>query len=386
MRLADLADIEVGYAFPSAEFVGNGDGPRLVRGDNIGHGTLRWKESTTWRWPDVFPDTRYQLASGDLVLGMDRPWIGSGIKFAVVQDVDLPALLVQRVARLRARPLVPQAALRYLVMDPTYASYVQSVQTGTAIPHVSASQIGDYPVPDGVLERAGAIAEVLGALDGRISTNERIMATCDQLAASLVRKATLGADGRPLGEVASITMGSSPMGESLNEDGIGIPFFQGVRDFGLRAPSRRVYTVAPTRMAQESEILLSVRAPVGRVNRAREICCIGRGLASIDAHGRYGSALLHVLRQVPDAWEPFESGGTVFGSIGRKDLETIQVPWPCEQELDPIIPVIDAAETRLEAAERESALLSTLRDTLLPALMSGRLSVRDAEAAVSESV
>ena len=84
-------------------------------------------------------------------------------------------------------------------------------------------------------------------------------------------------------DIANITMGQSPDGSSYNEDGKGIIFYQGSTDFGIRFPSVRMYTTAPTRFAKQGDILMSVRAPVGTVNIANTNCCIGRGLSAINA-------------------------------------------------------------------------------------------------------
>lgn len=64
-------------------------------------------------------------------------------------------------------------------------------------------------------------------------------------------------------DIANITMGQSPAGESYNDAGDGLIFYQGRTDFGLRFPTPRMYTTAPTRFVQKGDILLSVRAPVG---------------------------------------------------------------------------------------------------------------------------
>lgn len=84
-------------------------------------------------------------------------------------------------------------------------------------------------------------------------------------------------------DIANITMGQSPAGESYNEMGEGTIFYQGRTDFGLRFPTPRMYTTAPTRFAKKGDILLSVRAPVGDLNIAMENCCIGRGLAALNS-------------------------------------------------------------------------------------------------------
>ena len=80
-----------------------------------------------------------------------------------------------------------------------------------------------------------------------------------------------------LKEVCKINMGQSPDSSSYNENGEGIPFFQGNADFGERYPVTRVWCNAPTKIAQSEDILISVRAPIGALNYAKEKCCIGRG-------------------------------------------------------------------------------------------------------------
>ena len=86
----------------------------------------------------------------------------------------------------------------------------------------------------------------------------------------------------PLSNIATITMGQSPAGNTLNEQD-GVIFYQGRTDFGFRYPTVRLFTTDPKRMAKAGDILLSVRAPVGDVNIASEDCCIGRGIASISS-------------------------------------------------------------------------------------------------------
>lgn len=86
-----------------------------------------------------------------------------------------------------------------------------------------------------------------------------------------------------LGDVANFNMGQSPSSESYNDEGQGMPFFQGKTDFGLVYPTVRMYCTDPKRIAKKDDILISVRvrAPVGAVNIATETCCIGRGVAAI---------------------------------------------------------------------------------------------------------
>ena len=96
-RLDEIAELQVGFAFKSAGFSGGDQDVRLLRGDNIGQGVLRWENAVRWSADDAV-DERYAMQAGDLVIAMDRPWIGAGLKFASVTERDLPAWLVQQFA------------------------------------------------------------------------------------------------------------------------------------------------------------------------------------------------------------------------------------------------------------------------------------------------
>jgi type I restriction enzyme S subunit len=228
-----------------------------------------------------------------------------------------------------------------------------------------------------------AIADVLGALDHEIEANDKIIRTCSDLAGMQFRVA---AEGRTsLATVASVTMGQSPPGSSYNELGDGSPFYQGTRDFGFRHPRRRVWCNAPTRFADATDSLVSVRAPVGRVNTASEHCAIGRGLAA--AHSPFPSVLYQALTAEPWVWSPFESEGTVFGSIDKAQLAAIRLPWPSTAEqvvqLEGALAQLDRL---VDATYRENSLLAALRDALLPKLLSGELRVHEAESLAEEAV
>lgn len=382
--LADIADLQSGFAFASARFTADPRrGPRLLRGDNIGQGVLRWEGAKYW--PDSFNDSRYWLESGDVVVAMDRPWIEAGLKFATVRESDLPALLVQRVARLRAKPGNDQRYLHYVVASRPFTHHILGIQTGTAVPHVSGAQIIGFPLAAHRLREQCAIADVLGALDDKIAANAKLVESANDLAAALTRSALTDIKQK-LSDVAALTMGSSPPGSSYNEAGEGTVFYQGVRDFGVRFPSNRVWTTEPVRMAAPADTLVSVRAPVGRTNLASEVTCIGRGLAAVRSTTGHPMTLFHLLRDTPDIWAPYEAEGTVFGSINKQQLAGLLVGSVDPVEADALETQLGGLEARIASALAESDRLAETRDALLPPLMSGKLRVKDAERVVERVV
>ncbi|MDY2629385.1 MAG: restriction endonuclease subunit S, partial [Lachnospiraceae bacterium] len=130
-----------------------------------------------------------------------------------------------------------------------------------------------------------------------------------------------------LKEVCSINMGQSPDSESYNDIGEGIPFFQGNADFGERYPITRKWCSAPTKLAAPGDILISVRAPIGAMNYAKEKCCIGRGLAALTPdETKVSPEFVFWLLKGKHAELNSKGTGSTFKAIGRKVLEETLIP------------------------------------------------------------
>lgn len=130
-----------------------------------------------------------------------------------------------------------------------------------------------------------------------------------------------------LKEICSINMGQSPDSDSYNENGEGVPFFQGNADFGERYPVTRKWCTAPTKMAEPEDILISVRAPIGAMNYAKEECCIGRGLAALTPDKtKVSPEFIFWLLKGKNEELNSKGTGSTFKAIGRKVLEETLVP------------------------------------------------------------
>jgi type I restriction enzyme S subunit len=178
-----------------------------------------------------------------------------------------------------------------------------------------------------------------------------------------------------VGDEFDIIMGQSPPGDTYNEIENGVPFFQGRTDFTYRFPKRRIYCSNPSRMARKFDTLLSVRAPVGDINIASEACCIGRGLAAI----RHKNKKLHysythlLFSFIKDSFDVHDQSGTVFGSISKNELYALKCPSMSNADLfNEKVAIIQDKIT--ENCWQVNSLIS-LRDTLLPKLMSGQVRV-----------
>ena len=239
------------------------------------------------------------------------------------------------------------------------------------------------------------IASILSSLDRKIELNNKINADLEEMAQAIFKNWFVDfepfKDGKfvdselgmipegwkvgTLGDIAEITMGQSPAGNSLNENREGMIFYQGSSDFGFRFPSIRVFTTEPKRLAVANSVLFSVRAPVGDINVAKEECCIGRGVASIKSKYGHDSYLFYTMKSLHKLFDSFDGEGTVFGSINKKTLSTIQILLPSDGIVEQFNNIASSFDDRIRSLSDESSRLSLLRDTLLPRLMSGELEV-----------
>ena len=144
IRFGRLITLTTGFPFKSEGFTQSEEDVRLLRGVNIAPGRLRWEEVVRWSAADTDNFAEYQLEQGDIVLGMDRPIIQDGIRVAVVEQSDVPSLLLQRVARIRPGEELKRDFTLLLLRGKSFSDYLAPIFTGISVPHLSPEQIGGF--------------------------------------------------------------------------------------------------------------------------------------------------------------------------------------------------------------------------------------------------
>lgn len=77
--LGTEAELLSGFPFRSSEYTDDPRDVRLLRGDNIVQGNIRWANAKRWSLEDAPNFEQYELRRDDVVLAMDRPWIDAGL-------------------------------------------------------------------------------------------------------------------------------------------------------------------------------------------------------------------------------------------------------------------------------------------------------------------
>jgi type I restriction enzyme, S subunit len=381
VRLGDIAaDEKSAISKPYGSAILRDDyrdaGVPVVRGVNLARGRFYDDEFVfiSEDLADHMPGARLQ--PGDLVF-THRGSVGQISMIPRAPRFHRYTLSTSQVkARLDPARAIPEFFYYWFLSPAGRNSILQSIST-VGVPGLArpVETIKSLPVPLPPLDEQRRIAGVLGALDDLIDSLEVTCAQIDQLQHAIFRSQWDGSTRVPLSGLCTITMGQSPPGETYNETGEVLPFYQGVKDFGLRYPNRRVHCTSPTRLAHNGDVLIAVRAPIGNTNVAVEDCSIGRGLAALasDCPG----TTLQALRCDPNLWARFQGDGTVFAAVNKQTLAANRVPWIENQRLEMVLAPMDAL---YRECWDEAKRLRKHRDELLPLLLSGRVRVVDVAA------
>jgi type I restriction enzyme S subunit len=262
---------------------------------------------------------KFEFKAGQILFGKLRPYFRKVYrpKFDGVCSTDIWVI--------DSKGQFDNGFLFYFLADQRIINEASNSSEGTRMPRARWDYLSRLKFAFPTIGEQRAIASILSSLDDEIALNRSMNSTLEAIGQALFARWFVDfefpdGEGKPyrssggemvetelgdvpagwragtLGELCDIIMGQSPPGTTYNEIGDGLPFYQGITDFGFRFPSRRVYCTAPTRFAEEGDVLLSVRAPVGSLNVADERCAIGRGVAALRLKGKQQGYLYYLLR------------------------------------------------------------------------------------------
>ena len=341
--------------------------------------------------------TRYQ--HGDVLIANIRPYLKK-VWFADIDGGASSDVLV-----FRAKEGHSPSFLYAVLLQDSFFDYVMQGAKGSKMPRGDKEQILRYEMPT-----LSCSEESIGTfflnLDQKIRLNEQINQNLEAMAKQLYdywfvqfdfpneegkpykssggnmvwneklkRNIPIGWNNGTLIDIANITMGQSPDGTSYNEIGEGVLFYQGSTDFGMRFPSVRQYTTAPSRFAKKGDILMSVRAPVGAVNIANNDCCIGRGLSALNSKIGSTTHLYYILNDLRIAFDQRNAAGTTFGSITKEDLYNLPIVIPAKEVISAFDKICSPMFDRQMLLGEEIDTLIKQRDELLPLLLNGQVLV-----------
>jgi type I restriction enzyme S subunit len=406
-KLRELIDVTRGMSLPGEYYSETGEYIRLTMG-NFNYNGGGFKENTSKS--DIYYTgpvrEEFILNKGDIITPLTEQAIGllgttamipeSG-KYIQSQDVALISCKQDKIDHLFCY---------YLISSDIVKKQLSAAAQQTKIRHTSPDKIMDCSVWIPEMKLQQKIGKTLYEIDQKIALNTRMNAELEAMAKQLYdywfvqfdfpdengkpykssggkmvynptlkREIPAGWEDSILSDIANITMGQSPDGSSYNDVGKGTIFYQGSTDFGIRFPSVRMYTTSPGRFAKKGDILMSVRAPVGDTNIANIDCCIGRGLAALNSKIGSITHLYFILRDLKAKFDKLNAVGTTFGAITKDELFSLPIVKPTDNILNQYEEICSPIFDKQLIIGSEIERLTHLRDSLLPMLMNGQVTV-----------
>ena len=337
---------------------------------------------------------KYLLEKNDIVIART----GATTGYAKRIRTEHKAVFASYLVRIRVNPNCDSQYVGYVIESEEYKRFIQLNLGGAAQPNANAQVLTSFPISLPPLPTQRKIAAVLSAYDDLIENNTRRIKALEDMAQTLYQEWFVhfrfpghenvlmvesplgpipqGWEVKQLEEMCDVLMGQSPKSEFYNETGEGLPFHQGVTDFGQRFPTDRVYCTVQKRIAEVGDILFSVRAPVGRINVANKKIVIGRGLSAIRSKSGEQAFILQQLKGRFQEEDTMGSG-TIFNAITKSDLLSIQFLKPTKSIVANFEEAAEPISLELANLTMKNTNLRQTRDLLLPKLISGEIDVSE---------
>lgn len=376
-KLRDIANITTGFPFKGDLYSKNGI--RVLRGENIGDEELRWDGHRDKRWNLPFERiNEYLLQDGDVILAMDG---NVGKNKARITDKDLPMLIAQRVACIRANTLSDQKFLYYAIISRAFQQYLDSVKTGTTIQHISMKQIADYEISLPGLEEQRRIAGILGAIDDKIENNRRINSNLELQAQTLYKQWFV--DNRKddweiksLSDLMDYQGGSQPpASEFIDKPQDGYVRFVQIRDYASNSHPTYIPIAKKNKLCNKKDIMIArYGASLGRI-------CFGLegaynvALAKVKPLENYYREFLRCYLSSNEFYDGINMKGNraVQAGFNQSDINSFMISCPKQDIFVAFENIVSKILDKRLVLQQENETLATLRDTLLPKLMNGEI-------------
>jgi type I restriction enzyme S subunit len=404
--LDDHVDLVTGFPFKSALFVDTDEEAiKLLRGDNVAQGVLRWGGAKYWPSKDASEYQQFELEERDVILAMDRPWIEAGLKYAWVRESDLPCLLVQRVARMRGINGLTTDYLRYVIGSPSFTAHVKSITTGVNVPHISGKDIKRYRFALPPIIEQRRITSILGVYDDLTEINNKRIAMLEEMARRLFeewfvhfRFPDYNCSGEaasmpngwvvtPIRELGKVVTGKTPGKSNANYYGGTIQFLKipDMRDCNYILStedhlSSEGAASQPSKMIPPGSLCVSCIGTIGLVAITTEPCHTNQQINSlIPKHEYLREFLFFCLRMKKAALENLGSTGATMGNVNKNKFEGLTLSLPSDDFLKRYHRLAAPMFSAMMNYARANTGLGASRNLLLPRLISGDLSVSTAE-------
>lgn len=328
------------------------------------------------------------LKNGDTIISTVRP---SLCHYGFIKNPRPNTVVSTGFVVLTPKNIDPFYLYSYLTQDSvTNTLSAIAEATTTTFPVFRPEILSEMEIEIPNLPTQKKIAEILSAYDAKIENNNKIIKNLEVTAQAIFnewfinfrflghKKANMVEsemgeipEGWGIGNLSDIThivMGQSPTSNYYNVQKKGLPFHQGVTYFGDRYPEDVIYSTGGEKIAEENDILISIRAPVGRINIANQKTIIGRGLSAVRSKVAQKYFLFYLLKSLFHKEDLF-GGGSVFPSITKGEFEKLKITVPSNNTSILFDKKVSSFDLEIKNLIKENISLKDSRDQLLAKLI-----------------
>ena len=384
----------------------------------MGGVSMEWKEDVLGNVLEVkYGKDHKKLADGQY------PVYGSGglMRYVDSKLYDGPSILIPRKGTLNNIMFVESpfwtvdtmfwSIINTDKVDPKFLFYsickrdFASMNVGSAVPSMTVNILNDIQIsyPKNI-EDQRRIASILSSLDRKIELNNKINADLEEMAQAIFKNwfvdfepfkdgkfvdSELGMipEGWKVGrldEIADVVGGSTPSKakpEYYTQKGIAWLTPKDLSNHPAVYTSRgeiditeEGYNSTSTKLMPKGTVLFTSRAPIGYISIAQNDICTNQGFKSL-VPKKAGTCFLYCFLKYVTPEIENKSTGSTFKEASGSLMKSLQVIMPEQKVFEDFETIVSPLFARIESLEKENSRLSTLRDTLLPRLMSGELEV-----------
>ena len=385
-NLSDAAEVITGFPFKGEKYASTGI--RVVRGENVTLGNLRWDTIKCWNEPFKEID-KYSLREGDIVIGMDGSRVGRNR--AQIRKEELPLILAQRVARLRAKKNFAQDFLAYVIKSNLFEQYVEAIKTGTSIPHISPQQIKEFEFIAPDKETQHRIASILSSLDDKIELNRQTNKTLEAIAQTLFKEMCLPngvelPDGWRIGKLGEVCdVNKNTLNKKTDKlDWIDYIEISEVSKGVIGKVTRYNLGEEPSRAKRtlnHGDVVLSTVRP----DRGSYFLSIKPSITDVVSTGfavfsatkvPYSFLHLFLTDEISLKYYGHVANGGAYPAINPNVIMDMEIIIPNKDVLIEFNTVVEPLLLQQHQTQKETQTLAAIRDSLLPKLMKGEIEIQ----------
>ncbi|MFA0408727.1 restriction endonuclease subunit S [Vibrio splendidus] len=408
--VVNYVEFLTGPAFDSTKFNTERFGARLVRGINLTRGATRWAEEKTKYWNVNLEELKkFQLAEMDILIGMDGSLVGKN--YAYLKKSDLPALLVQRVARLRAKEQLDSKYLYYMYGTDSWVDYVEIVKTSSGIPHISNGDIKNFLFPSPPLPEQKKIAAILTSVDDVIEKTQAQIDKLKDLKTGMMQELLtrgVGVDGKPHTEFKDSPVGRIPKGweavtlGDITEESVFGPRFSSneyaidgnigcIRTTDMDENWDINYSTAPRaklnhqefekHFLRDGDLLVTRSGTCGLVDvfKKQSLPMVAAAFLIrfrlITSVNPYFVRYLMMSSSIQESVQLLASGG-VQKNLSGTSLKTLKLPMPSAEEQNQVVNAIESINQSIASVQRKQSANKVLKKALMQDLLTGKKRVK----------